>query len=181
METKSDLFEAILKWSPPEVEAWLDEHSIGEPVRGESFNWDVFAFTAAARAREERSLSWARIALRVYENLVDCSTDRSARSFLFSAMNLRAWMIRELGVREGDAVLDPEAIVAWFLQSASLPIEEALELVSPLDLRAIPQEKLLALRDIKNALNVIALLSGTGVAEKHPELANWLRIRRDLP
>ncbi|PTL75796.1 hypothetical protein [Vitiosangium sp. GDMCC 1.1324] len=181
METKSDLLQTVLKWPHQRVWAWLDGLIIGEPIDGEFFNWDLFAFAAATRAREERSLSWANIALLVYGDIAKRSPDGIAESLTYSAMNLRAWMICELGAREGDTVLDPAVIVAWFRRTATLSFEEVVQLVSPLDLRITPIDTIRKLRSIKNALNVLRSICKSGVLRKHPELIDWLRIRRRLP
>ncbi|HSP81460.1 MAG TPA: hypothetical protein VLQ93_23280, partial [Myxococcaceae bacterium] len=127
------------------------------------------------------SLPWAHIALMVYGVLAERAPDAyEASSHMLSAMNLRAWMICELGSREGDAVLDPETIVAWFKSLVTMPIEEAARMSSE-DLRTIPIETIRKLRNLKYALNVVAAVSGTGVMQKHPELEGWLRLRRRLP
>ena len=181
METTRDLLDAVLELPVKEVDAWLDGLTIGEPVGGERFNWEVFAFTAAARAGEERSLPWAHVALRVYEGLVNRSPVRIAHSFWLSGMNLRARLIAELGAQAGDAVLDPEIIAAWFQRVATLSVEEAVRLLSSTDLSTVPHDKLLALRDIKNALNTLSQIAETDVVRKHPELCGWLELRSQLP
>lgn len=180
-EELASVLQTVLKWPLQQVRAWLDGLSIGEPVGGESFNWDGFAFTVASRARQERSLAWAHIALLVYGVLAERPPAGDAHSIKLSAMNLRAWMIRELGTREGDAVLDSETIFAWFQSLATIPIEEAARLASSEDWSAIPVETLRKLRCIKHALNVLFLISETGVVQKHPELAGWLQLRSRLP
>jgi hypothetical protein len=180
METKPTLLQTILSWPLPQVRAWLDGLAIGEPVGGEGFNWDGFAFTAASRAREERSLPWAHVALLVYGVLAERPPARDAHSILLSAMSLRAWMIREMGEREGDAVLDSEVIFAWFQGLATLPMEEAARLASE-DWGGLSIETLLRLRRIKSALNVLSHIAETGVVRKHPELGGWLQLRSRLP
>lgn len=74
MAEKLDLLQTVVTWPPDQVAAWLHGLALGEPVGGESFNWALFAFAAAANAREERSLLWARIALRVYGVLAERAT-----------------------------------------------------------------------------------------------------------
>lgn len=159
----------------------MDGLAIGEPVDGKFFNWELFATTAAARAREERSLPWAHIALTVYGVLAERAPADEKHSITLSAMNLRGWLIVELGPRRGDAVLDPETIVAWFSSLATVPIEDAARLASSENWRTLPIETLLQLRYIKSALNVVSLIAGTGVAQKHPALENWLQLRSKLP
>ncbi|MFP2906708.1 hypothetical protein ACLESD_16935 [Pyxidicoccus sp. 3LFB2] len=181
METKPSLLQTVLQWPRPQVTAWLDGLAIGEPLGQEAFNWELFAFTAARRAREERSLPWAHIALRVYEVLEERLPAGAAHSGMFSAMNLRAWMISELGAREGDAILDPEIIFGWFQRVATVPMEEAARLVENRDWGTLPIETLRRLRAIKNALNVLDAISETEVVRKHPELEGWLQLRSRLP
>ncbi|WP_232293467.1 hypothetical protein [Stigmatella aurantiaca] len=163
------------------MRAWLDGLSIGEPVDGAPFHWDGFAFTAASRAREERSLPWAHIALLVYGVLAERPPTRDTHSLMLSAMSLRAWMIKELGAQEGDAVLDTDILFAWFQSLATLPIEEAARLVSSENWHTLPIETLLQLRRIKSALNLLSPLSETGIVQKHPELNGWLQLRSHLP
>lgn len=181
MATKITLLRTVLRWPLEQVSSWLDGLAIGEPVGGEFFNWELFASTAAARAREQRSLPWAHIALGVYGVLAERAPADEKHSIMLSAMNLRGWLIVELGPREGDAVLDPETIVAWFRSLATVPIEEAARLASSQDWRTTPMEMLLKLRYIKSALNVVSLISEAGVVQKHPEVKNWLQLRPNLP
>jgi hypothetical protein len=181
MATKSTLLRTVLSWPLEQVTSWLDGLAIGEPVGDGFFNWELFASTAAARAREERSLPWARIALMVYGVLAERAPADEKHSLMLSAMNLRGWLIVELGPREEDAVLDPETIVAWFRRLAIVPLEEAARLASSENWRAIPIETLLMLRYIKSALNVVSLIAGTGILQKHPELEGWLELKPKLP
>ena len=180
MGAKTTLLRTIVSWPLQQVAAWLDGLAIGEPVEGEYFNWELLASTAAARAHEERSLSWAQIALMVYGVLAERASTRESHSLMLSAMNLRASMICEFGSREGDDVLDPEIIVRWFQRIATMSIEEAASASSE-DLGTLPTETLRKLRDIKNALNVVALISDTGVVRTYPALENWLQLRPGLP
>ena len=180
MSTKTTLLQTVLNWPLHQVAAWLDGLALGEPVEGEYFNWELLAFTAATRAHEERSLSWARIALMLYGALAERASARERFSLMISAMNLRALMICEFGAREGDGVLDPESIVAWFQGIATMSIEEVARASSE-DLLTLPTETLRKLRDIKNALNAVLLISGTGVLQKHRELESWLHLRPRLP
>ncbi len=181
MATKITLLRTVLSWPLEQVASWLDGLAIGEPVGGEFFNWELLASTAATRAREERNLRWAHIALMVYGVLAERAPADERHSIMLSAMNLRGWLIVELGARKGDAVLDPETIMRWFRSLAIVPIEEAARLASSEDWRATPIETLLKLRYIKSALNVVSLISGTGVVQKHPELENWLQLKPRLP
>ncbi|AKQ63457.1 hypothetical protein A176_000369 [Myxococcus hansupus] len=185
MATTRDLLDATLEWSLADVKKWLDGLIIGEAVEGDAFNWDVFAFTIAARARREQSPDWAYIALRVYEALArNPPSGADAHTYKLSEMNLRAGLISELGEREGDPVLDSEPIVAWIQRLTTISLEEAsrwLALVEE-DFRAVPVEKLRVLRRIKHGLNTLAhALPQTKAEQKHPELTPWLQLRTRLP
>ncbi|WP_240358451.1 hypothetical protein [Myxococcus vastator] len=182
MGTPLSLVETTLRLPLPQLRAWLDGLVVGEPVAGENFNWVVFAFTIAARAREESSLEWAQIGVFVYESLARRHADEEEFSLRLSEMNLRAGMIAELGEREGDLVLDSEPLVAWVRRLTTLSLEEAARWVAMEDVRTIPTEKLRAMRRLKHALKILAhALPKTNVEQKHPELVPWLQFRTRLP
>lgn len=128
-------------------------------------------------------LSWpqGRIALRTYEALAHRAQARAAHSFWLSAMNLRARLIEDLGPRQGDTLLDPEIVRAWFQRVATLSPQDAQALLASPDLRALPGDKLLLLRDIKNALNILSRISEPDLTRQHPELRDWLMLRARLP
>lgn len=185
MNPTRDLFDDVLEWPLSKVNPWLDRVTLGGPIEGEPFNWDVFAFTIAARAREERSPGWAHVALRIYDALAkQPPLGATEHSFMLSAMNLRAGLISELGEREGDPVLDSEPIVAWIQRLTTMSLEEASRwmALAQEDFRAVPIEKLLVMRRIKHGLNTLAhALPKTNVEQKHPELVPWLQFRTRLP
>ncbi len=148
---------------------------------GEHFNWDVFAFTIAARARDENSLGWAHIGLLVYDALAQRHSGETEYSIRLSEMNLRSGMIAEFGEREGDFVLDSEPIVAWAQGLMTFSMEEASQWMAKEDIRTVPIEKLRAMRKLKHALKILAhALPKTQVEQKHPELIPWLQFRTRL-
>lgn len=181
MGMSSDRVETLLSWSAPELESWLEGVSIGGLVEGAPFNWQLFAFSMASRATNERDPRQAHIALRVYEALAHQEVEPVAFSLLYSAMNLRAWMIHELGPCKGHAVLDPEAITSWFQRIATLPIGEVRRLLDENGPLALPINELRRLRKIKNALGPLALIVDSGITREHPELEAWLQLRAQLP
>ncbi|WP_426736292.1 hypothetical protein [Myxococcus faecalis] len=181
MEPKTSQLQTVLGWPLLQVRTWLDGLVIGAAVQGESFNWVGFAFTAAARAREERSLDWAHVALHIYGVLAGLESGDNAQSIRLSEMSLRAWMIRELGAQEGHVVLDPDVIHTWFQGLIVMSMDEAANLLATPDWRTIPTQTLLQLRHMKSALNTLAHIADSGVVEKHPELKDWLQFRSRLP
>lgn len=182
MEANSSLLQTVLKWPLSQVRAWLDGLAIGEPVEGKHFNWDGLALTLASRARQERNLGMAHIALLIYGVLAQRNTDEEEYSIRLSEMSLRAWMISELGEREGDPVLDSEPIVAWAQGLMTFSMEDASQWMAQEDIRTVPIEKLRAMRKLKHALKILAhALPKTQVEQKHPELIPWLQFRTRLP
>jgi hypothetical protein len=165
-----------------ELEAWFGGLRPAEPVGGEPFNWELFACVIASRAQHERSVECARMAVSVYEGLAT-ALEGEWNTYLYSAMNLRAWMIRELGAREGDTVLDPERVVAWFQRTATLSFEEAVRwcAVWAADPESVPLDMLRTLRAIKSTLRVLDFVSEAGALGHHPELTAWLRLGPQLP
>jgi hypothetical protein len=181
MSNNSNTLKSLTERSTQDIETWLDSVSIGGEVEEEPFNWQLFAFSIASQATDERSPRKARIAIRVYEGLAAREMDPDPFSLMYSAMNLRAWMIRELGVREGHEVLDPQPIVDWVKRVTTLPIEVARQFLSTGDIKTIPTEQLRRLREIKNALAPLTLVPESSILPKHPELTEWLQIRPALP
>ncbi|MCE9668453.1 hypothetical protein LY474_11585 [Myxococcus stipitatus] len=180
MGTAPDTMTTVLEWPSVDVEAWLQRHVIGEPVDGEFFNWEVFAFTLAARAGDAKDKVQARMALQVYETLANNAASSISRSYRFSAMNLRARMMGELGALAGDPILDPEVVVQWVHDCTRLSLDEATRLAS-MDLRDLPIDTVRALRDIKNALTVLSHIEETPRVRDDVELQAWLRLRTRLP
>ncbi|WP_224366308.1 HD domain-containing protein [Hyalangium versicolor] len=96
---------------------------------------------------------------------------------MLSVMNLRGWLIVELGPRDGNVVLDPETIVAWFWSLATMPIEEAASIVNPAfhQAAAAPTDPPVHLRPLPD--EVIQLLFEVGAP---PRLAAHLRAVHDV-
>ncbi|MCP3103034.1 hypothetical protein LZ198_29560 [Myxococcus sp. K15C18031901] len=180
MGASIDASRVLVTWPAKDVALWLEGREVGALVDGEPFNWDGFAFTAAARARKERDLPWANIALHVYEALASHDSADPANTFWFSAMNLRAWMIRELGAQRGDPVLDPEVLVQWVRKCARISFDEASRLAS-MDLRGVPIETVRELRNIKNSLSVLSNITETPRVRDDSALQEWLKLRDRLP
>jgi len=180
MGSSIDASRVVVTWPAEDVALWLDGRDVGGTVDDEPFNWEGFAFTTAARAREERSLSWANISLHVYGELAKSIPEPLTNTFQLSGMNLRSWMIRELGARQGDPVLDPDILVQWVRDCTQFSFEEVSRLASK-DLRDIPIDTLRALRRIKHALGVLNNIIETPRVRDDAELQAWLRLRTRLP
>ncbi|MCP3104936.1 hypothetical protein LZ198_39330 [Myxococcus sp. K15C18031901] len=180
MGTRRDLSLIVLTWPVQDVIRWLEGRDVGAMVDGEPFNWEVFAFTIATRARKERDLTWAHIALHIYEELAGRIAARPTNTFWLSAMALRVWMIRELGAQQGNLVLDPDIVLRWVQKAIRLSLDEAERLLS-MDLRDLSLDQLLAFRDIKNALSVLSSITETPRIRDDSSLQAWLKLRDRLP
>jgi hypothetical protein len=174
--------EDILALSADEVLSWMATVEVGGEVDGAPFNWHGLAFTAASRAVKQHDLTWGRVAVLIYEELARRAHPADARSFRLSAMRVRAALINRFGDKPGDEVLDFDRIRLWFEQVPSMSVEDATRIIRSADsIVAIPIETLRRLREVKNALNVLHLISRTELWENYPDLDRWLRLRDDLP
>lgn len=111
-------------------------------------------------------------------------------------MMLRAFMISKLGVITGDEVLDSDRIISWFFNNLKFSPKEALTIVSywrdfithqhqestpNKQQLAVILDKVRELRQIKNRLMAIALLSQSNQFNSNPEIGAWLSLQEKLP
>jgi hypothetical protein len=94
-------------------------------------------------------------------------------------MMLRASLIRHIGAKQGDAILDPAAIVNWFFDNLPLSREEAEQ--QACNWQNLPIEQIKTLRQIKNRLSVLDLLAEQHLLDAYPELTGWLTLHDRLP
>jgi hypothetical protein len=170
------VLEDVLAWPPARVLRWLERNN----PQSTGLNWPVLAFSAAARAGEEPSLDWARVAWRVYGALIARSSPRQAFSYSISMMNVCANMIATFGVDAMDELRNPDTIARWTLGLVPMAIEAAAAL-SPAEWAKTPPAELLRLRDMKNALNVLSRVADDAVLARFPGLKPWLDLREALP
>jgi hypothetical protein len=174
----------VLRKSTSEVQDWLT-HALSAPEGTPSdFNWLGLAELASANARDTLSTQWASIATQTYEYLASREGQIEGGSFMRSAMMLRAYMITHLGVNRDDPILDVRVIEDWFFDSLELPLDEVkkrLPASSLADLQSKTISELQLLRRLKNRLNVIAVLAGSGSVPVDPRLLEWLSLRSLLP
>ena len=99
---RQKLVNQLLKQDPSQVEAWMQRVRSGQEKAPEGFNWLGLAEGAAFNARTETDLTWAKVAISIYEDLANHSKGSDGHSFMLSALNLRAYLIVKLGAVPGD-------------------------------------------------------------------------------
>lgn len=158
---------------PATVQTWLMDIWQGRRQAPADFNWLGLAQSAAVEARASLSLPWTQVTLSIYESTQTPAYDQN------SAMMLRAYLIRHIGARRGDAILDPAVIVRWFFDNLPLSREEAEQRAR--NWQDLPIAQIKTLRQIKNRLSVLHLLAEQHLLDAYPELASWLELRDRLP
>jgi hypothetical protein len=176
---KTELLNQLLQQKPAQVEAWLQNVRSGQENMPEGFNWLGLAESAAFNARSEADLTWAKVAISIYEELANRSNDSDRHSFMLSSLNLRAYMVARLGVIPGDAILDSDKIIHYFLSTLKFPYEWVEKKVS--NWTRLELEDIKELRRIKNYLGVIRFLMESGKHDCNPKLKNWLSLQEKLP
>jgi hypothetical protein len=142
------------------------------------FNWLGLAEAAARKGRLECDLDWALVALRSYGRWLGIAGPSAYESYRVSTMSLRAYFIKRFGAEDGDELRDLTRLVDAFRDGIDeSPVEISTrvrqwERLGPLEI--------LELRRIKDRLTPLTLLeSRTLIA--FPDIAEWLRIREQLP
>ena len=179
------LLNKLLQQDATEVLAWLKEVWSGELRSPINFNWHGLAEAAANEARLNYgdgspvfNLTWAEIAILIYDRLAELAGELAGESFLISSMLLRAAMIAELGVIPGHPVLDIDRVINWFFHSLKMSPDEATKKAA--NWRNCSIEEIRELRKIKNRLNVISVLVESGKFVPI-ELSTWLSLQSQLP
>lgn len=202
-----NLLRTLLQQEPSKVQSWLNSVWKDPQQVPINFNWlglaDAAAFNAtelASKSQEYRqpSLSWAQIAVLVYEFLARNCPDRAIKeSLIESLMNLRCYMILTLGAKVDHPVLDPKLIINWFLENLELSYEDTVikaavwkKLFSDNIPEAISQkfesdkEELRSLKKIKLRLRIVkSLLDHLANYQIYPnqDLQAWVSIWENLP
>jgi hypothetical protein len=171
---------------PKQVLMWVNTIVEGRQEVPEYFNWLGLAQLSAnqARSRDDAvssipDLDWAKVAIVVYDYLINKADPARRDSLEHSVMMLRAYLIVKLGVVPHDPVLDIEHIVQWFFQNLRLSLAEAARRSA--SWKELKREEILELRQIKNRLAVIRSLAEHNLLSHHPELQPWLALREKLP
>ncbi|GAB1539969.1 hypothetical protein NUACC21_26380 [Scytonema sp. NUACC21] len=203
-EEATKLLNCLIEKQATQVQDWLKSIWQGKQHIPENFNWAGLAAVASDKARgsvassgegESPNLEWAKVAVSVYDFLAATHPDMK-HSFSRDAMMLRAYTISKMGHIPGDPILDGSCIVNWFLNNLRFSPKEALSIALSWkdlvthkyqDLTQNQQkfaaliEEVRELRQIKNQLLVIQLLSQNNQFNLDEEMNTWLSIQQQLP
>ncbi|AFZ10491.1 MULTISPECIES: hypothetical protein [Oscillatoriales] len=194
----------LLQQEPSRVQSWLNsvwEDRQQVPI---NFNWLGLAETAAFKASDlaskseeyrQSSLIWAQIAVLVYNFLARNRSNGAIReSLIESLMNLRLYMILQLGARVDDPVLDPALIISCFFENLEFSYEDTLAKASvwkKLFRDNIPEaisqklesdmEELRSLKKLKLRLGIIKTLLENNRIAPNQVLQAWVSIWENLP
>lgn len=169
----------LLQQSPVEVLNWLHEVEKGHQQVPLNFNWLGLAEAASFEARSQKNLTWAEVAITVYQRLVDKTDTEHQAGLISSMMHLKAFMITQLGVVHNNTVLDPDYIVQWFFDSLPYNYEQTKQKAAYW--RTLTIQDIKALKLIKSRLSVIASLVDNHKIHPDTELQAWLSLQKDLP
>ena len=178
-----------------EPEIWLGYLRLREQCEpAPDLNMQTVFHFAAPRAKEQRSLAWAEVAIRAAELEARSCTGIERDNALNWAMGLRSWFIARMGPQSSNIVLDKEIIISWIMDGLNISLSsvekrasvfwenfaKAKESGDPSDLSR-NNEDLHELRSLKRRLDIVKILSDSGHLEDNSTLTEWLKIREYLP
>jgi hypothetical protein len=179
-------FNDLLALPANAIEEWQTSVEAGDEQVPEEFNWlglaEVAAFNASSITKQglgSGGLIWARIAISTYQHLARQSHITSQDTYLNSAMNLRVFMINQLGSISGDSVLDMEQVLQWFLDGLTLTFEDVARKVG--NWSNLDHDEVLKLRRIKNRITILEHLSKERHVSFDQNIKAWLSLRESLP
>lgn len=174
------LLNELLQQDAASVKAWLKQTELDLLKLPEEFNWLGLAEAAAFEAQSASDITWAEVAILVYERLTAETTNNSTReSLMISSMLLRAAMIAKFGSVPGHPVLDIDSIIHWFYNSLTITHDSAVQKAA--NWRSCNIEEIRELRRIKNRLGIISVLADSEKYILNQELKDWLALREKLP
>ena len=168
----------VFAMSAQQANSWLQAVARGEIVVAPNFNWSALAAGMATNAVANESAAWAVLAVQVYERLASEEQDQAKRErLLHAAMQAHAVLISRFKASDGQSHAD--RLATWFIERLPMSIEEATERTASWS--KLPIAEIRTLREIKNRLNVLAVVESEHVLDPYPELARWLSSRSLLP
>lgn len=184
MHSGQEVLDSVLREEPADAAKWLARVRLKEEEVPGDFNWRLFAQAAAAAAGRTKkradALTWARIALSTYDDLLQRATTAGQRfSLLPVLMHLRARLIAKYGPQFGDPVLDLDYLVGYIHANVPLSYDQAVLALSAPTTPNGPT--LLTLRRLKNLLSPMRELAQSRSLELPHWLHCWLLLYDDLP
>ncbi len=181
----------LLQQNAAFVQDWVRSVQEGQLDAPKDFNWLGLAEVAASQAHRSldnndsrTALTWADIAISVYEQLAHDVSPSESFTFIDSAMRLRAGMIQKLGMSTSQAALNYPLLVSWALEDLSYEavqekVERWINHKSDRDYVLTHIDEIRQLRKLKIKLNALAIVWET--AELTEAAQQWLSLRRKLP
>jgi hypothetical protein len=186
------LFQELIHQAPDHVlefvrQTWPIDEPPPETLKSANW-WLGIAQDAAAKTffhklhpkPHEINLTWARVAVEIYERL---SKHSSHHSPAYSMMLFKARLISSEIPELDRSLANVDEIVAWFYDNLPLTIDEAKSLL-PLKMaqtKELASEEegrkyLLSLFNMRDRLEVLALLRERGHLQPNEELDNWINL-----
>lgn len=152
----------------------------GAAVPDKAMNWHGLAESAALHARNGvDAVTWSEIAIRTYDWLASTDAEPDHSSFMSSGMLARVNRLRWCPITEAEDVARRVEILNWFRRSEPFAVSEAKARAEKWRELSVPD--ILALRRLKNKLNIVRLLFSGGAPEPDTEMKEWLALRPHLP
>ncbi len=186
MKQSEELIAWLIKQDVTTVETWLQNVWEGRESVPKDFYWPhlVAAIEVLARSGngpryyEQPDLAWAKVAVSIYQYLINRADPLTRMSLEDRMMHLKAHLMRSYGNVAGDPMLDVDQIIEWFFRNLHLSIED-IEKISSWE--SLTTEELLRLSYIKNRLFVLRFLVDHNLIFPDERLKKWLMIRERLP
>ncbi len=149
-------------------------------------NWlslaDKLALKTRRKAQDtttDQALIWGEAASIAYNQSKKHSKAFQHQFIELSDMMLRAFLIKQFGPAKDHQLLDSGKIIAWFFENLSFTFEEAQTLSGQLS--QLTQAKIIELRQIRNRLSVVSMLTANNCWQPSEELVCWLSLKKKLP
>lgn len=177
---------------PKKLLDWLIENIETGSGDTSEVNWHGLADSAALRANSSirigahnEALQWARISIISYQHLIGRVEWHYAHALNMSMMMLRVKLIKLLGPKTNDLVLDIDQIYKWFFDNLHVSIEDAVEKsnswITRVQLQQLEPEEIVKLRYIKNRLSVFKEIQNDPRFTLSDALKKWMMIKPMLP
>jgi len=186
MKQSEELIAWLIKQDVTTVETWLRNVWEGRESVPKDFYWPHLCAAIEVLARsgngpryyERPDLAWAKVAVSIYQYLIDQADPLTRMALEDRMMHLKAHLIRCFGNVPGDSMLDVDQIVEWFFQNLHLSFEDVEKISS---WESLTTEELLRLRYIKNRLSILRFLADDHLIIPDERLRRWLMTQEKLP
>jgi hypothetical protein len=173
--------EDILNWDVDNIMDFVC--NLGSHHPGDQFNWSLFASAATTEfgllkdENRELACKWARIGIKLYDNLAIAVEPLSLSQRDFHelvSMGLRAWLIQKLGPAPASEVQDPRVLENWFVRRLPFDTVTARSILEGTKRLTVDEE--IAWLGIKERLEVLRPLSRLGLLSDDSEVMKWLHL-----